>query len=99
MTEIVLMGISGKVIIFLIQKFSKNFDISNKYLVGLIGCGMCLGLWAFLLLSATLQVHLFSDLFYFPVVSEIITAGLMTFTVHLLSIGWDEYFGKIYIIE
>lgn len=100
MTEIVLMGISGKVLIFLIQKFSKNFDIKSKFWNGLISCQLCSGFWVFLLLSLTLQVYLFSDLFFFPVVSAIMTAGLMTFTVYLLSLGFNEYFGgKIYVVE
>lgn len=99
MTEIVLMGIAGRVLIFLFQKFSKNINIRSDFLKKLFECVLCLGFWVYLLLSLTLRVSLFSDLFYFPVVSEIMTASLMTFAVFLMGLGWNEFFGKVYIVE
>lgn len=100
MTAVILMGIAGKVFIFLFQKFSKNLNIKSEFLKKLFECQLCLGFWVYLILSMTLQVYLFTDLFYFPVVSAIITAACVDFIVFLVSLGWNEFFGgKVYVIK
>lgn len=99
MTEIVLLAIAGKVLIFLAQKFAQNLNLQIPFLKKLFECSLCLGVWVYGFLSAVTGITLFSDLFYSPLSSELITAGLLSFTVFLISLGWNEYFGKVYIVE
>ena len=96
MTQVILVGIIGKILIFLIQKFTAS-NVRGKFLVGLVNCSLCLGFWVYLVLSMTLQAYLFSDIFFFPVVSAIITGAVLSFVTFLISLGWNEYFGAIVI--
>jgi len=97
MTEILILGAVGKVLIYLIQKFPLFRNTKWKFLNDLVACQLCLGFWVFSFLAMALQVYLFSDLFYFPVVSGIITGAVMTFIVHLLTLGWHEKFDRIIV--
>jgi hypothetical protein len=40
---------------------------------------------------------LFKSVFYFPVVSELVTGATISLAVHLFSIGWNEWFGTLVI--
>jgi hypothetical protein len=35
--------------------------------------------------------------YYFPIVSELATAAILSLIVHLVSIGWSEKFSKIVV--
>jgi hypothetical protein len=56
-----------------------------------------LGVWVFSILSGLFQFVLFREYLYYPIVSELATGVLVSFIVHLLSIGWFEKFGKIVV--
>lgn len=55
-------------------------------------CDFCIGVWVYLVLVAVTRVNLL-DPFYYPVVSEVVTAIALSFGVHLARIGWSMKFG------
>lgn len=79
------MVLLGKLIIFLIQVLTGNIKIK------LLRCDLCLGVWVYAGLSGLFQTRLLEDVYwYVPVVSEIITGCVVSYLVHLLSIGFRE---------
>ena len=55
-------------------------------------CDFCLGVWVYLVLVAVVRINLL-DPFYYPFVSEVVTAIALSFGVHLARIGWSMKFG------
>jgi hypothetical protein len=89
----------GKLLIYLIQKSPLPRILPEGLLRELVECDLCLGFWVYLVLGVLLKKDLDEDMAKEnKVVSKLATAGLSTFLIHLLSIGWREKFGT-YIIE
>lgn len=82
----------GKLMIYLGQKFASPI-FKTHYLKELFSCDLCLGFWVYSLLAMFLQIRLLEDVYlYVPLVSELITGAIVTFGMHLLTIGWRERF-------
>jgi hypothetical protein len=92
MTQVILIGVLGKLIIYTVQKLPFLHNLHWKFLNDLIECPFCLGVWCYFFLSAVVGVTLFEDIFYVPLLSEIIFGVVMSFVVHLISIGFKERF-------
>ena len=86
-----------KVLIFFGMKFAEDNEIGIKFIRGLFSCGLCIGVWIFTILSFLLGEHLFEEYFYVPFLSELVTGGISSLLVHLVSIGWKEQFLTINI--
>ena len=75
----------GRLLIYLLQIATSNVKIK------LLRCDLCLGVWIYAILSGLFQIRLLEDVyFYVPVISEIITGGVISYLVHLLIIGFRE---------
>lgn len=79
--------ILGKLLIYLGQKFLGNVKSINK----LVSCDLCLGVWVYSILAGLFQIRLLEDVyFYIPIVSEVITGCVVSYLVHLVTIGFRE---------
>lgn len=90
---LVLMGV-GKVLIYLWMIFP--LPPMGKIIDKLHMCDLCSGVHIYALLSFILGIYLFP--FYVPIVSEYITGGVVSFIVHIFSIGWEEKFSTTVIV-
>ncbi|NIM22473.1 MAG: hypothetical protein GTN64_08695 [Candidatus Latescibacteria bacterium] len=70
----------------------------HPFLTDLGECDFCLGVWVFLALVSVARINLL-DPYYFPVVSEVVTAIAASFGVHLARIGWSMKFGVLDLTE
>ena len=85
--QFLVLVILGKLLIYLSQKAGSNLRSLQK----LLQCDLCLGVWVYAILSGLFQIRLLEDVyFYVPVVSEVITGCVISYLVHLLSIGFRE---------
>lgn len=73
----------GKLLIYMAQKFLGNFKIFE--------CDLCIGVWIYSILAGLFQIRLLEDVyFYVPILMEIITGCVISYLVHLLTIGFRE---------
>lgn len=83
--QFLVLVVVGKLLIYLIQTATSNIKLK------LLNCDLCLGVWVYAGLSGLFQIRLLEDVYwYVPVVSEMVTGALISYTVHLLSIGFRE---------
>lgn len=85
----------GKLLIFLWMKFQLPEKVENiKFIKSLHECPLCSGVWLYTGLAGFLQmdVLLLLGFWHIPVVGEFITGCVVSFIVHLLSLGWTEQF-------
>lgn len=87
----------GKLLIYLGMKFPPLSESRFEFVKRLWECDECSGVWVYTLLSFVMGEVLFVEYFYFPIVSELITGGISSFIVHLISIGWREKFTVVEI--
>jgi hypothetical protein len=87
----------GKLLIYLGMKFPPLAESRFEFIRRQWECDLCCGVIVYSALSLVMGEVLFSDRFYFPLVSEVITGGIASFLVHLISIGYKEKFGVIVI--
>lgn len=87
----ILFVVLGKIIIhiwmtFHLPKFLKKIE----WFVKLHDCDLCSGVWIYTILAIFMGVDLLSvTLFeYVPYVSEIVTGIVVSWLVHIFSIGW-----------
>ena len=92
----------GKILIYLWQQFPlPDFLAKYKTLNKLHTCDLCGGVHIYALLSAVTRLFLFPAFgldWYFPVVSEYVTGGVLSFVVHIFSIGWRERFNNYLVV-
>lgn len=91
----------GRILIYLWQNFPlptklENNDVLHKLHV----CDLCAGVWIYGILSyflglSLLEVFGFS---YVPLVSEVVTGGVISFLVHVFVIGWKEKFNSVWVV-
>lgn len=94
---LILAGI-GRLFIYLWQKFPLPQILENKKTIKqLHECPLCSGVWIYSGLAYFMHMNLFD--WYFPVVTEVLVGGLISFIVHLFVIGWKDYFAPDLIIE
>jgi len=91
--ELLLYTLTGKLAIFILQKFaSANLKLlGSRFLNELFECDLCLGVWVFTGLAVAFEINLI-DLFYVPIISEILTGAAMSFLVHVFSNGWKALY-------
>ena len=82
----------GKLLIYLGMKFPPLSESRFEFVKRLWECQECSGVWVYTFLSFVMGEVLFVEYFYFPFVSELITGGISSFIVHLISLGWREKF-------
>jgi hypothetical protein len=87
----------GKLFIYTVQKFPLVRNIKNPFLSELFLCDYCLGVWIFSVLSWLFQFTLFREYLYCPFISELATGVIISFIIHLISIGWKEKFDIIVV--
>lgn len=90
----------GKVMIYLGMQFPlpellQKFHTIKKW----HECDLCMGAWVYGILAAVMGMSLMTALgfSYVPVVSEVVTGGVISFIVHLLSIGWRAKFEVVVV--
>ena len=90
MMELVVFALIGKLCIVLGMKFPLFQKLS--LFAQLFDCDLCLGVWVFTGLAGILRVDLLPVLgwVYIPVVSEFITGMIVSFVVHIFSLGWKS---------
>lgn len=91
----------GKIMIFLWQSFPLPTKLENIQVIHkLHSCDLCSGVWLFGLLSYFMGLSLLTMLgfSYIPVVSELVTGGVVSFVVHIFSIGWKDKFSSELVI-
>jgi len=87
----------GKLLIFLAKKFTESNELKG-FIGRLFTCELCSGVWSFTILSLLLGENLFTDFFYVPLLSELITGGATSLMMHLLTLGWKSQF-EVIVIE
>lgn len=96
MIQYVIFGCLGKIVLYLAMIFPKH--PRGEFFDKLFGCDLCLGVWIYTGLALLLGIDITKDVFpYVPFFSEFLTGAAFSFFVHLLSIGWTEKFGTIYM--
>ena len=91
----------GKVMIYLWQLFPLPTKLENNQTIHkLHSCDLCSGVWIYGLLGYFMGMSLLTlfGLSYIPVVSEVITGGVVSFIVHIFSIGWKDRFSSELVI-
>lgn len=98
MREFVLYALTGKLLLFLLKKFTPFRIIISKseLLQELYGCNLCLGFWVYLALSLVSK-DINAEHIKNKYVGKFVVASFTTFIMHLISIGWEESFETVYI--
>lgn len=81
----------GKIIIHVFMKFELPKPIKKfTWFVQLHECDLCSGVWIFTILSVFMGVDLLSIILfeYVPLISEVITGIVISWLVHIFSLGW-----------
>lgn len=90
----------GKILIYIWMQFELP-SILKKYswLSKLHDCDLCSGVWIFSTLSLFLETDLLSLLLfeYVPVVSEIVTGIVVSWIVHIFTLGWKSKYDIVVV--
>jgi len=67
----------------------------------LFTCDLCLGVWVYFSLCGFYRLEIVSSFtgIYIPLASEFLTGAIISFVVHLISIGWKFKFSEFKIVE
>jgi uncharacterized membrane protein len=87
----------GKLMIFLGQSFPlphflEKYSVVKEW----HSCDLCFGTWIYTGLAFFMKMNLFD--WYFPLVTELLVGGLISFIVHVFSIGWRDKFSPEIVI-
>lgn len=95
MTKILFIGLVGRLLVWTLQTSGPTRRIwqLHSFLDELAACDFCMGFWVFLPLVIVFDVNVFDLLGYYPVLSEIVTALVFSFVVHIARIGWKYQHG------
>lgn len=75
----------GKLLIFLIGQFFEDTKLK------MLTCDLCSGVWVYTIFAGLFKIRLLEDVyFYVPLVSELTTGCIVSYAVHLLTIGFRE---------
>jgi hypothetical protein len=80
-----------------IPLLSRLFE-EGKFLQELFSCDLCLGVWVYTVLAFFFRANIY-DMFYIPVISEILTGITTSFIMHVFSVGWKALFSVTVIGE
>lgn len=90
----------GKIIIYIWMQFHlPKFLQKSDWFRKLHECDLCSGVWVYTLLSGFLGVDLLSvTLFtYTPVISEVVTGIVVSWLVHIFTLGWKAKYEIVVI--
>jgi len=96
----ILLLLIGKVIIHIAQKFElPKFIKKIDWFVKLHSCDLCLGVYCYAFLSLFFEMDLLSVLGfgYIPFVSQAITGILVSWLVHIFTLGWKAKYEIVVI--
>lgn len=88
----------GELFVYLGMHFPPLSESTISLIRRIWTCSLCSGVWVFTFLSFVMKVVMFREVFYFPVISELATGGLIAFVAHLVELGWKSKF-EVIIIE
>jgi hypothetical protein len=71
--------------------FLKKGFAEEKFLHELFSCDLCLGVWVYTVLAFFFKVNIY-DVFYLPVLSELLTGITTSFIMHVFSAGWKTLY-------
>jgi len=89
MEEFVFIAGVGRVLIYLVQNFANSLELPN-FFKKLFECDLCLGFWTYFSLVTFFNINIGN--LYIPLVSEVLTAGFLSYVVHLVVIGFKVKF-------
>jgi len=84
--DLLFLATGGRVFIYLVQSLPPVREMKQPFFGELFRCDMCLGFYVFFSLLAFTGNYLTP--FYVPLVSEVLSAGIITTVVHLVVLGW-----------
>ncbi len=90
----------GKIIIHIFMQFHlPKFMKKSEWFTKLHDCDLCSGVWVFSILSFFTGVDLLevTGFGYIPLVSAIITGIVVSWLVHIFSLGWKAKYEVIII--
>lgn len=94
MTEWLFLVGAGKVVMYMVRLFARSNEIKNRFFVRLFECDFCLGFWVYFCFLCFFRRELTSIFVgYVPLVSEVVSAMLLSFVVSVFSAGWVFHFG------
>lgn len=89
--------IVGRLLVFVIQGLPpvRNFK-KPEYFAELFHCDFCLGSWVMFVMCVMFKTNITVDMvgIYIPVVSELITATILSFITHLTLLGAKMRWGN-----
>ena len=90
---------TGKLFLFLVRKFPLSGIIAGKreVLQELYDCDLCLGFWVYLALAPFFKIKI--DTIENKVVRNTVLAGVTSFLMFLISVGWRENFENLVIVD
>lgn len=95
-TSLVFLAIVGKLLIWTIQQFPYRPKID--FIEKLVSCDFCLGVWVYTVLNFVFKVNLIYEFFDIIGLNEIITGIIVSFVMHLISIGWQMKFTETIVV-
>lgn len=85
---------AGKIAMYMVRLFARSNEIKNSFFVKLFECDFCLGFWTYFCLLSFFRMELTSAFVgYVPLISEIISAMIVSFVMTVFSDGWTLRFG------
>lgn len=86
----------GRLLIYYIQKAPYlQFLKVRAFWKELLECDLCLGWWVYLGLSFVLGEVWLVDVFYVPIISQILTTSMASFVMWLIAEGWNSKFREL----
>lgn len=76
----------GRVFIYLVQTLPPVKEMKHPFFGKLFNCDLCLGVYGYFALAAFFDFSVTPV--YVPLVSEVISAGVMSTMMHYISLGW-----------
>lgn len=96
----ILFLVIGKIVIHIWMQFHLPKPIKKyDWFVKLQECDLCSGVWIFTVLSLFMGVDLLSTLIfeYVPLVSEVVTGIVISWIVHIFTLGWKSKYEVVII--
>ena len=99
MIDFLVYAFSGKLLIWLTRKFPpiRYLVYKWKFSRKLFECNLCLGVWIYFFLSWFFNIDV--KQIKNRLMKNIILAGFTSLAVHLVSLGWQEQFEELVIVE
>ncbi len=92
----------GKLFIYLWQQIPLPEKMeSNPIISKLHGCDLCAGVWIYSALALIMGVDILSlfGIQAYTIIKEGVTGGIISFVVHIFSLGWRDKFSPDIVIR